>query len=402
MDRIDNYSYCYMRLASILFISLLVISCSDESLPLVHYSLPENVRFIKLQPTLQTHSRTIVANGMNKIQFRIALLDKNQNELFFISKDDITVLINDKTELKEPFIFSTSQAGEYRFTVKDANPIAELSPPTIKAVAPPDIKEIVFPIIFHVATNTKDTSWVRDYTLELRDSLVKLNESFANQKKSSDPNAMSANIRFELAELDPKNVPLSHKGLHVIYSEERNFDNYPNIEKIQELIMSDNFWSPKKYINVWVLPIYTPFAFWPLVENNLEELPDSPQGVVISSLNTSTLTHELGHAFGLYHVFSQFCIDADLCNDTWSYARVEENSFERLQISKKNCEGDYFVSNNYMDYPYCEYNTFTLQQVKRMRKIIQDFPFFPLPNKSRGGRKSLGEMERFEGQKVIH
>lgn len=349
-----------MRLVSLLLISLHVISCSDQSLPPIHYSLPENVRFIRLQPTLETHSRTIVANGTNQIQFRIALLDKNQNELFFISKDDLTVLINDKEELKYPFIFTTSQPGEYRFTIKNVNPVAELSPPILTAVAPPVLKEILLPIIFHVVSTVKDTSWVLDYSLQLRDSLIKLNESFGNQKQSSDPNAISANIRFELAELDPKNVPLRFKGLHGIDMEKPNFDDYPNIEKIQEFIMNDNFWSPKKYINVWVLPVYTPFAFWPLNENNLGEFPNSPQGVVITSLNTSTLTHELGHAFGLYHVFSQFCVDADFCNDTWSYARDTENPFERLQTSKKNCEGDYFESNNYMDYPYCEYNTFTL------------------------------------------
>jgi Pregnancy-associated plasma protein-A len=390
------------RLLSPLLIGHLMLSCTDGALPPIHYSLPENVRYLKLKPTVFTNSKTIVANGINQIQFQIVTLDKDKKELFFVSTNELAVLINDQTELKEPFIFSTDQPGEYRFSIKNVNSSDQLGRPIVTAMAPPELKEVVFPVIFHVVSSAKDSAWIRGYSALLKDSLARINDAFNNKRQSTDPNAFSTNIRFELAELDPNGQTLPYKGLRVIYSKDEYYDEgYPKTEKIVQFIMNGNFWSPKKYINVWVLPLYVPFAFFPSSENDSGELPKSPQGVVVGNLVTSTLAHELGHAFGLLHVFGSYCGYDDFCNDTWSYIN-DQNSYVRLGQVKKNCEGEYFQSNNFMDYPECAYNTFTLEQAQRMHKTMQEFPFFPLKVESTGGRKKIDKQIIFEGQKVIN
>lgn len=385
---------------SIPFLTLvLVAACSDNPVEKIHISLPDNVRFLKLEPTTETNSRSIVANGANKIQFKITAFDQDKNQLYFVKKDGLTLLINDTDELAPPYSFSTDQPDNYRFTIKDVNSSNLLNSVVITAVAPPDLREIVFPLIFHVVTSNRDPIWANQYARAVQDSLVKLNAAFGNKLKSTDPNALDSRLRFTLAETDPNGSLLPHKGLNIIYSDRKDFGDYPDIKKIQEFIMDGNFWPLKKYINVWVLPVTIPFALGGSGDGS-KNSPITPQGPVVIDLSVHTMAHELGHVFGLQHVFSFGCFDGDFCTDTWPYSRYE-GYIGRVPIAKKSCTGETFLSNNFMDYPTCQYNTFTLQQVVRMHKIIELYPlFYPTDDKEPKGGRTIQEPGVFGFQKA--
>lgn len=112
-----------------------------------------------------------------------------------------------------------------------------------------------------------------------------------------------------------------------------------------------------------------------------------------------TLTHELGHYFGLFHVFSEpregqpACADTDYCADTPTYIADEYHSWllqykfdhrnEEIPLEKLSerhaCDGTVFISTNYMDYDYALYQDFTNDQRQRIDYVLHYSPLIPGP-----------------------
>ncbi|MEG0518171.1 MAG: zinc-dependent metalloproteinase lipoprotein [Bacteroidales bacterium] len=107
----------------------------------------------------------------------------------------------------------------------------------------------------------------------------------------------------------------------------------------------------------------------------------------------NTLAHELGHYLGLYHVFwgeDDTYIkdkDPDYCKDTPYYIRTEYEKerfswvswggMEQL-LTRRDCEGNIFISDNIMDYGYGYLNKFTKNQRERIEHVLQYSPLMPL------------------------
>lgn len=121
-----------------------------------------------------------------------------------------------------------------------------------------------------------------------------------------------------------------------------------------------------------------------------------PQGYYTTSNIIVTLTHELGHYLGLYHVFSEKdCSETDFCEDTPNYNRKEyttwlNNYLEDMDktannpnfytmVNRTSCEGKSFISRNLMDYAICHSNQFTTGQRKRVRHVLEHSPLMPGP-----------------------
>ena len=104
-----------------------------------------------------------------------------------------------------------------------------------------------------------------------------------------------------------------------------------------------------------------------------------------------TLAHELGHYLGLFHVFGEEkgeyidgFKDTDYCKDTPTYNKVAYDKFlaEYLQthnaqtadlnelLKRTGSDGKTFNSNNIMDYAISLGHTFTQDQTKRMRHVL--------------------------------
>jgi len=113
-----------------------------------------------------------------------------------------------------------------------------------------------------------------------------------------------------------------------------------------------------------------------------------------------TLAHELGHYLGLFHVFGEEkgeyidgFKDTDYCKDTPTYNKVAYDKFlaEYLQthnaqtadlnelLKRTGSDGKTFNSNNIMDYAISLGHTFTQDQTKRMRHVLNYSLLIPRP-----------------------
>lgn len=111
-----------------------------------------------------------------------------------------------------------------------------------------------------------------------------------------------------------------------------------------------------------------------------------PWGQRDSGVNT--LIHELGHYFGLLHVFSKGKkVQSDYCEDTpdynrsdygaWEMANPEATWYEKAQRTDR--EGNTFVSTNIMDYDEGYMECFTADQRYRVRHVLTYSPLIPGP-----------------------
>ncbi|KXX68154.1 zinc-dependent metalloprotease [Flammeovirga sp. SJP92] len=191
-------------------------------------------------------------------------------------------------------------------------------------------------------------------------------------------------------------------------------------------LISQNIWDPEKYLNIWVIPLSgnnLGYAFFPnylefsqgLVSSG-EVASSTIDGAVIgtnffgsnefktySNLSSPydlgrTLTHELGHYFGLLHIWgtggSSTCTkdeatgeyeNHDFCADTPhitnSHASSQTSTVcdgENANVTKYLCDTEKFQSaqyQNFMDYTDDECMTlFTFDQKARVDMVMENAP----------------------------
>jgi len=206
--------------------------------------------------------------------------------------------------------------------------------------------------------------------------------------------AADTKIEFALARIDPAGIRMKEIGIHR-HNGSRNIWNRSDFES---LIKPITIWNPNEYLNIWVTDLrgllgYSKFptgsglkegSGWTETINAA-----SIDGVVIdfqafgSNRNTKlfdlrtkfnlgrTLTHEIGHFFGLIHVSGDGgCEKDDFCEDT---PLQEGNSYD-CKSGFMSCGGENMVQ-NYMDYSddTCM-NLFTKEQALRMRTVLENSP----------------------------
>lgn len=148
--------------------------------------------------------------------------------------------------------------------------------------------------------------------------------------------------------------------------------------------------SPKELTASYCISINSLYAF------------TTPDDILETSNFVSTIAHELGHYFGLRHVFGEDekngtdCDeDTDFCQDTPTYNRKKYlRELQNYQWSNPNFSADdqkkflrrlnsltseFFISENIMDYYWTNRNKFTPQQVARIRYVLLRSPFIPGP-----------------------
>ncbi|MBL7810666.1 MAG: hypothetical protein JNL57_00465 [Bacteroidetes bacterium] len=171
----------------------------------------------------------------------------------------------------------------------------------------------------------------------------------------------------------------------------------------------DDVWDPTKYLNIWVGDLYYPgsgnFLFgyayppyghpnWP--SNNWVGNPN--QGVVLHyqivgrnnplatgtwaiSFNGRTAVHEVGHFFGLRHIwgdagFGNQCSVDDYIDDTPKQGSKSASDCNKNQNTCFENSGKDFpdMVENYMDYSHCTcQNIFTRQQAMVMTNTIKTY-----------------------------
>ena len=239
----------------------------------------------------------------------------------------------------------------------------------------------IIPVVFHVVTYD-GLGYVSKNQIDQVMSTI--NEDFqrtnsdANQTRSQFlPYVADAQVEFRLAHLDPNGN--CTEGIVRIES--------PLTIDAGNSVKSVSYWNSKKYLNIWVVSniagggggsIIAGYAQFPTSGIN------STYGIVMDNnfINGSsrTLSHEIGHCFGLYHTFQGGCSSSgafggDGVTDT---PPSNTNGFS-CSTSINSCNnipsGDPYgfdvedQTENFMSYANCQ-NMFSLGQKSRMDAVL--------------------------------
>lgn len=197
--------------------------------------------------------------------------------------------------------------------------------------------------------------------------------------------AADARIEFALARRDPEGMPTN--GINRV---EGPRESYPL--GFSAFISQLASWPPEDYLNIWVIALQAPnigYATFP-ISNELEGLDFPPTtrqtdgvtidyryfgrgGNALASVSGRTATHEIGHFFGLRHIWgdNSDCNIDDFVADTPAQRSFTTNCTPTPQFS---CDSRDMVE-NYMDYsPDNCMNIFTQGQVGRINVVLQFSP----------------------------
>jgi hypothetical protein len=375
--------------------------CEDPESLKIHHELPENIQYVKLNKSLFGQTPTLVANGRNSLSFYIEYFDKDMNKLTFNAGTKLKVLVNTGAVLNYPYKFITSTPGNYTFRIDGIRPGAVTGPEiSVTAIADETFGPVTLPVVFHYIVPqgiVVSEGVLQDIRNTMTYNLAAANKAFADQYSSFDPNRVPLFVSFTPATHDPDGVALERAGLHVVQASETSFED-PDDPQLQALIWNGNFWPPKEYLNVWVIPMDSKYSYGKFpVGGGSGQFPNFAYGVYFNqkhyaNVDSHVLTHEFGHLLNLYHVFDNSCSpDPDLCTDTNAYSRDYSADYDG-GLEKVDCDGLSFVSSNYMDYYPSKNNTFTFQQRRRIWNTINNYAFLPTPRNQSppgGGRQDL-------------
>ncbi|RYZ58322.1 MAG: T9SS type A sorting domain-containing protein, partial [Chitinophagaceae bacterium] len=213
--------------------------------------------------------------------------------------------------------------------------------------------------------------------------------------------AANTNIRFALAKTDPDGAVLAQPGIDRIQYSTKGFTVPPysvgmggTPNYLNNTIKPATIWDPEKYINIWVLPLdggVLGIATFP-TSSGLDGLSlgenASNAGVAVTPETIGslfapngcgnygkgrTLTHELGHFFGLRHIWGDASCGTDYCEDTPTHQ--DENSGVPTHPKANACGTADEMFENFMDYSDdVVTNTFTANQVARMQTVLTASP----------------------------
>ena len=281
-----------------------------------------------------------------------------------------------------------------------------------------EIKSYTIPIIFHIVNNGEAIGISSNLSqFFIQQQILQLNKDYANLSNSQYASASNTGIQFALAQKDPQGNVLSEPGIERINRSSKNW-TMPGTkgwsrDYIVSTIKPQSIWNPENYVNVWLVPAMNNggtgkllgFSTFP-VSSTLDDLDADPlessttAGVVVDYSTVGsifrpqtcdagwgkgkTLAHELGHFFGLRHIWGDDKCGNDYVDDT----PVHEDANYGTPIHPKpnSCGTADEMFENYMDYSDDEVlNTFTSKQVDRMQTVMLFSPRrINLPNSTAG------------------
>jgi hypothetical protein len=262
---------------------------------------------------------------------------------------------------------------------------------------------VVLPVVFHVLhSGTAVGSGLNISSDLINAQLQQLNDDFRRTPGTAgfntNPVGADLEIEFCMAVVDPDGNVLAEPGIDRINAPSLGLQS-PGYTTgyMDNQVKPVTIWDPESYVNVWVTPInlfiftVLGYAQFPSASGlsglNNNEGPAATDGVVVSSETVGsisfpnpsggnvgggrTLTHELGHFFGLRHIWGDGgCSVDDFCSDT----PLSDASNSGCQVGSVSCSSADMVE-NYMDYSddACM-NIFTEDQKARVDAVLMNSP----------------------------
>ncbi len=264
---------------------------------------------------------------------------------------------------------------------------------------------VTVPVVFHVIHTGQAIGTGSNISASaLQQQLMQLNKDFANQNNSPYAVAADMEIRFALATTDPSGNILTEPGVDRINASTAGFGlppytvGYANAANnaLNSAVKPATIWDATRYLNIWVLDM----------EAGILGIATFPSSSTLSGLNNSetastagvavgpatvgseyiptggctapfgkgrTLTHELGHFFGLRHIWGDATCGTDYCGDTPTHQAA--NAGVPTHPKPNSCGTTDEMFENFMD--YCDdviLNTFTADQKTRMQTVLLNSP----------------------------
>lgn len=274
------------------------------------------------------------------------------------------------------------------------------------------IVNYIIPVVFHIIHDgTTEGTGTNIFAAQVNQQIDQLNKDFGNLSGSAFGVAANTGLTFCPVLRDPNNVVLTQPGIDRI---NRNTQGWADpttfgsttaqvnamISYIDNTIKPASIWDPTQYLNIWVYNFNNSgllgYATFPTA--GLADLPPgetaTTAGVVfltgaigsVASPGTipryglgRTVTHELGHFFGLYHVWGDVnnCTGTDYCGDTPPCSGQYFSAVPGCPIPFQ-CSSLPRMIEDYMDYSDdgCM-NTFTLNQTDRIQAVMGAAPRRP-------------------------
>jgi len=286
----------------------------------------------------------------------------------------------------------------------------------------PNYKKAVatIPVVFHVVYNptipAQDApdSIIYSQLQVLNDDYRRLNADAVNTRPEFDSLAADVEIQFCLANVDPSGNFTT--GINRVTTTATDFSFSPFDNNVKKTANGGvDPWPTSDYLNIWVCDMY--FGGSPLVLGYAQFPGDDPatDGVVLTYQHTGyrdwdaaadpanlgrTATHEVGHYFGLYHIWGDGdCTASDSVTDTPNAAAASQ---QICTLTNNTCDDSaepywggwdpFDMLENYMDYSTdaCM-NMFTNGQKDRMWSFLNTARVSLLSSNKCGGTY-LGEV----------
>lgn len=255
------------------------------------------------------------------------------------------------------------------------------------------------PIIFHVIHDGESVGSGDNLSATYINAQIdQLNNDFRRIAGTSgyntDSRGADSEIEFCAAVVDPNGNTLAEPGINRINRSSKGWSSPPyNDSYVENTIKGQSYWDPNDYCNVWVVDLSGGLLGYAQFPNssglgglNSNNGGASTDGVVVltSSVGSSvtpnpgggvydegrTLTHELGHFFGLRHIWGDANCGNDYCGDTPAASGSASGC-----PNKTTCDGQRDMVENYMDYSYDNcMNIYTGDQKARMQTVLANSP----------------------------
>jgi len=300
----------------------------------------------------------------------------------------------------ESYWFGLRSRGDSSHPLEIANQRINAYLAEKKALRQTEFEVINIPVVVHVIHNEPSGaiggSGNANITEEqIRSQIRILNEDYrkipGTPGDNDNPVGVDTKIGFYLADVAPDGSQTN--GItRTYYSAKSVFNPYADAQLLAGIIS----WPTDQYLNIWVCALsgnYLGVAQFPSL-SGFPGLDDSQaeealtDGVIIDyrafgdrgavpSNNYDmgrTTTHEVGHWFGLLHIWGDARCGDDYCDDTpWAEGSNTTSCNERFS----NCRGSRTrnMIENYMDYsPDRCMNIFTFNQMERMHAVLELSP----------------------------
>lgn len=245
------------------------------------------------------------------------------------------------------------------------------------------------PVVFHIIHNGEPIGTGANLPdSRIEEQLQILNEDFRRQNADASLTpaeylsvAADVEINFVQAKRGPEGLPTSG-----ITRTQGPRTTYPDDAKMITAIIQ---WPPEQVVNIYVVPLASSLGFAKFPFSSLSGITSEinryrdVDGIFVDyryfGLNDDpdidfeskgrTVTHEMGHYFGLLHIFNG-CGTGDYCDDTPS----QQGSTNGCPAEKTSCNSPDMIQ-NYLDYTddACM-NLFTQCQRDRMQVVLQSSP----------------------------